>query len=84
MMKYEEIKSCRNEDGLPKEKIVFQEDVKLLHIIKGQEFVVKKNFDGHKFITIGKMNLSLTEYRNQTGIYKRYKLLEKEKEVVKE
>jgi len=71
---YEEIKGLRT--GTPKEKVVFQEDVKLLNIKKGQEFPVKINTDGYKFINIGRMNLYLTEQRNMTGVYKRFRLKE--------
>ena len=72
-MIYEEIKTS-NDKGMPKEKIIFQEDVKLLNIKKGMEFPVKTNMDGYKYITIGKMNLYLTQERNMSGVYKRYVL----------
>ncbi len=69
---YEEIKN--KDSGNSKEKVIFQEDVKLLNIIEGQEFVVKLNMDGYKYITVGKMNIFLTDYRNACGVYKRYRL----------
>jgi hypothetical protein len=72
-MTYEEIKTP-DDKGMPKEKIIFQEDVKLLNIKKGMEFPVKTDIDGYKHITIRKMNLYLTQERNMSGVYKRYVL----------
>ena len=70
-MEYQEIKAPDDKE-IPKEKIIFQEDVKLLNIKKGMEFPVKTNIDGYKYITLRKMNLYLTQERNMSGVYRRY------------
>lgn len=65
--KWEEL---RKEKFMWKKKVVFQEDVKLLFIRKGEEFEVHINIDGYEYIKLRKMNLYLTPDRNQLGIYK--------------